>query len=129
MNKVYRIWDNKYNCYVEKDEVNRSYYLNKIGEVVIHTSYQFEDIIDLPNKESVKRFVVELNTRIKDKDQNYIFEGDIIQYTDNFSSYNDVIQWKDDTWGWDIPKCNVDFDEFSVKIIGNIHQNKELLNS
>lgn len=54
-----------------------------------------------------------------------IYEGDIICDNENHA-VDSVSKSKDDTWTWD-GEVVADFNEDSLEVIGNIHENPELL--
>lgn len=70
-------------------------------------------------------------TGFKDIDDNKIFEGDIIQYADENEGYK--VEWRYGAWvvgfyddDWNLIDV---LDNTPVKVIGNIHDNPELLGS
>lgn len=94
-----------------------------VGEHQVHT-------------ETVGRY-----TGIADKNGKKIFEGDIVKgkslfgwdYTGavTWSAQNNLIGWwvEGETGGWDLRDCSakISLDNITGEIIGNIHENKELL--
>lgn len=108
----FRAWDTACNCYVEKDW---QIYLN--GTVSVSDTWATKDII------------LEQYTGLKDKNGKEIFEGDI--YKDIYKDKNEIgiIEFKIGCF-W----CVSDDDPFEIssmnvylEIIGNIHENLELL--
>lgn len=64
-------------------------------------------------------------TGIEDKKGNKIFEGD--ELLDNVGNKSVVI-WRYSSWGLDFGTHQLNFpNKYTVTIIGNIHQNKDLL--
>lgn len=72
-------------------------------------------------------------TGLKDRNDVEVYEGDIVEITDTFHTYNVAIIWLEDgAWGFDVD----DPDEYgylsewdNMEVVGNIFENPELLNN
>ena len=66
-------------------------------------------------------------TGLRDKNGNEIYEGDVVRFPllDNRGGHPVVVEWKDAGWNW----LNIHYTGgLEVEVIGNIHENPELLN-
>ncbi|KAB8139287.1 hypothetical protein F9U64_01290 [Gracilibacillus oryzae] len=73
---------------------------------------------------------------LKDKNGTEIYEGDIVEYKDfSGGAYlfgkqpldRDVVKWNKDTGGYKVRGQGYTFNTKKMEVIGNIHQNPELL--
>jgi len=111
----YRVWDNV------KERFRDDVYLRPDGEV--QEWYPQAEIEEC-------RFIVELFTSLKDKNGKGVYEGDIVQYEDNFGTnqYPDMR-----TFTEEVRLVGGAFDPISeiptgiITVVGNIHENPELL--
>ena len=107
----FRVWD------IENNRYGQFNYLN------------LHEYLTMPN-----RCIVEQCTGLKDKNGGLIYEGDIITMANgsingNVFTSNWEVVWEDKNGKYRVPSWVSDKPDFShfVEVIGNIHQNLELL--
>lgn len=138
----FRVWDKKTNCY---DDFN----CIKIdgNGVVFDKDYDWQEEIWYDKADEEHNFVIEQYTGLKDKNGKEIYEGDIVRYLSYRKEYIGQIMFDfvDDSegyyvekhYGWGIRRDNYnlslgDYADDNMKcelveVIGNIHENPELL--
>ena len=90
------------------------------------TSFEGNEDCKKPNE-----VILEQCTGLKDKNGKEIYDGDIVRGHSPYYIENFEIAWREDRAGWfgfatddyTCPLCNIEH----LKVIGNIHENKELL--
>ena len=126
----FRVWDKINKVYFGGD-YGVSYYLTDSeidGDLYCR---QCDGPFDLSEDDD---FIVEQCTGLKDKNGKLIYEGDVMEhriYLGNPELY--IVKWSESVNGWvyqDVRnslKTSYILTEFTDSIIGNIHENKELL--
>jgi len=118
----YRVFYKKINQYLD-DEWSIS--INRDGS--INACRYYECAIDIKCEYAEQdQLVVEFCTGKKDKNSNLIYDGDIAQDPDCYE--NILIKWDEDDASFRLIQGNTsnEFDN-CIEIIGNIHENPELL--
>lgn len=126
-------WDMLAHITTHAGKISKYTQKTNYGEKYYHYAYQLWDRIDHPT--------IGQYTGLKDKNRKRIFEGDVIVY-DN-SPYNaycspqkGVIVWRNGTLCFKVKPykcvmyralCTDDFFEVKCEVIGNIHDNPELV--
>lgn len=115
----FRVWDKRYKQYV------KPYAICLDGRAIVVT----EPCNDLETLDS-EHVVIEFGTGLKDKNGQKIYEGDIVRYAIR-PSRTTVVEW----WSGEeeyYPCCTTSgfalpYSEDGYEVIGNVHENQELL--
>lgn len=121
----FRVWDTKDLQYIEDLDIVR---LTQNGKFV------FTNAMNNTEPElNPKRFVFEQCTGLKDKNGNLIYENDVVEYDDEYC----IVFFSTPTLQWGLMKSNcsvygdkikrLDIYQIDCEIIGNIHENGDLL--
>ena len=135
----FRVWiKDEERYYDESDE--ESYMIVPNGNVTYTSeSYEEDGVWFNDTTSATNDVVVEQYTGLKDKNGKEIYEGDIIQEEIDFNSkmtdgvYTYVVEWDSDTLCYGLRGNGNSIHDLlwevnaSVEIVGNIHENPELL--
>lgn len=105
----FRVWNNALGSYDMND-----HYLNEDGELSCKGDYVVEQCAGLKDKNGVLIYEGDLLKAIK------ILDMPVIQC----KRYDDSVCFVFDALGY----ARLDFSDYTLEVIGNIHENKELLN-
>ena len=126
----YRAWDS-----AKKEMFKDTFAITESGQVVV---VEQESVASFPDYVFVEHLVIMQSTGLVDRDGKIIFEGDVVQFEDcseasDFLYINTgIIEWcqggfhvtnRDSVLMEDL----LDGDSLDVTIIGNIYENRELL--
>ena len=117
----FRVWDNVDKKYIKTGVIKQEGYLAK---PTMANDFDLSPIDD-------GRYFVEQCTGLKDKNGDLIYEGDFVDVLPEIDT-TAVIEWSDDLARFTIIYENIccDFDNYygyDLEIIGNIHENPELM--
>lgn len=126
-----RFWDKRENSYVENP-----FYLDILP---IDDGFEMVSSVDLDDEST---FVPEQCTGLMDENDHEIYEGDIVRVAniDGGYAYTDVVRWcgEEDYPAFDLKRHSSNYDSNAlseilavgietIEVIGNIHENPELL--
>lgn len=133
----FRVWDKQDGCYAYSNNSDVDVlYIDTDGELTYGVyNNDYEDMDYIPESEAI----VEQCTGLKDKNGELIYENDLIKCpnglyriaVDDFGLWTaiyennplkDVVEWSDIVKNYAFNQENVE-----IEVIGNIHENKELL--
>lgn len=115
------------------------------GEVMYYDVYPFKDDALLLSYDEIafdevpaSDFIVMQSTGLKDKNDNEIFEGDIVKYESGCYTYTEEVAYNKIFAGFGVRDANANIiltfwvlaenvDLISLEVIGNIYENPELL--
>lgn len=108
----FRAWDPKEKKYLD------FFYIMPNGDGVIYSPSEDEDAV-----------IIEQCTGLKDKNGRLIYEGDIVKFKISSIKCVGAVRWDERTGGWLKDKTGQPLHTYikSVEVIGNIHENPELL--
>ena len=117
----HRIWDKELNCWVFGNTA-----IDSDGDIMFgRDCREWAPVVD-PD-----RLIIEYYIGQNDRDGVEMCEGDIVHYDNNRSkkAYRDVIKWAPfkSIAGFQVKSPMIDIFDSEILIIGNIHQNPELL--
>ena len=119
----FRVWNKREDCYIGKPNPQPLLQANGLLAYFTEATAKAMDFYD-----------IEFCTGLKDKNGKLIYEGDIMEhriYLGNPELY--VVKWSESLNGWvyqeakNSLKISYILTEFTDSIIGNIHENPELL--
>lgn len=127
----FRIWDNQNKCYLKEDKAESVAIGILKCKSINACIYNAKDSnIDF---EFGGNLEIELWTGLKDKNGEKIFEGDIVVLQSSYSKMEGVVKihnegtfYLDDKGYYQGSLVNL-AEEYNIAVIGNIHENKELL--
>lgn len=122
----YRVYDKVEKCYCDN-----AFSIDQFGICYIQDEDGYWEEID------EERYVVEQCTGLKDKNDKYIYDGDIVRYARNLRCNTppeirtEIVSW----WSGEeeyYPCCTTSgfalpYSEDGYEVIGNIHENPELI--
>ena len=122
----FRVWDKQDGCYAYSNNSDVDIlYIETDGELTYGVySNDYEDMIYIPESE----VIIEQCTGLKDRNGRLIYENDLIKIDDDVA----VINWSDYYARFMLESLEDIFDFETTyaeecEVIGNIHENKELL--
>jgi uncharacterized phage protein (TIGR01671 family) len=136
----FRVWDNLYQYFADQPD-GKGAGISLTGELVYAGDNSFE-MYDCDKDPSLKkfdrpeRFVVEQFTGLKDSNNKDIYEGDIVKALSSDNKYLSIVRWDDGDGRWafqsllskSMSYCyNLTYGCSRWEIVGNIHENPELL--
>lgn len=135
----FRVWDKRKNNYLKDFVFN---FINKFPYITIE---YFDNEYEYTHTFEENEIIIEQCTGLKDRNQKLIYEGDILDFDlstpRNGGNYRGFIRWQkqNNLIGWMISDMDMtgDWDLRQIahpndwmvygEIIGNIHENRELL--
>lgn len=132
----FRVWDKKYSEWIESSYNNNKYIpIDGWCKVVniAHDDVSYEKWWIDDEYES-SRIEIMQYTWLKDKNGKEIYEGDIVQCSQKWQIMLWKVVFKDGMFWWEFEKSWFSYlygviDKFKWEVIGNIHENPELINS
>ena len=115
------------------------------GKVMYYDVYPFKDDTLLLSYDeisfdevSASDFILMQSTELKDKNDNEIFESDIVKYKSGCNTYTEEVAYDKNFAGFGVRDANTDIiftfwelaediDLISLEVVGNIYENPELL--
>ncbi|WP_394992667.1 YopX family protein [Streptococcus alactolyticus] len=115
------------------------------GKVMYYDVYPFKDDTLLLSYDEIafdevpaSDFILMQSTELKDKNDNEIFEGDIVKYKSGCNTYTEEVAYDKNFAGFGVRDANADIiftfwelaediDLISLEVVGNIYENPELL--
>ena len=121
---LFRAWDKVSKKYREFDGMHDTMMMiNKDGKV---------EYYNLQNGSGGDEYILEQFTGLVDRNGKRVFEGDIIHVDNYDDGWNSMVEFKGGAFAVDVEGKEYDYTaigwlEYEVEIIGNIHDNPELL--
>ncbi len=120
---VFRAWDKVSKKYREFDGIHDTMTINEDGKV---------EYYNLQNGSGGDEYILEQFTGFTDKNGKRIFEGDIVHIDNYDEGWDSTVEFKGGAFAVDVEGREYDYTaigwtEYEAVVIGNIHDNPELL--
>ena len=120
---LFRAWDKVSKKYREFDGMHDTMTINEDGKV---------EYYNLQNGSGGDEYILEQFTGIKDRNGKMIFEGDIVHIDNYDEGWDSTVEFKGGAFAVDVEGREYDYTaigwtEYEAVVIGNIHDNPELL--
>ena len=122
----YRAWDN-----VKKEMFKDTFAITESGQVVV---VEQESVASSPDYVFVDHLVIMQSTGIKDKNGKEVFEGDIVKMAKDVYSeptYYEVVRHRGGAYRLESKQhgCELWLRHTDCEVVGNVYENKELLDA
>ena len=119
----FRVWDKQSNSYTKE----KKFYIDDFGGLFKYEKSKSTVYINSDNPYIMclcsDRYICEQCTGLKDKNGKLIYEGDIVKFENEISE----VKWCINGFAID-DGIQYLVDDMDIEVIGNVHENKELLN-
>lgn len=117
----FRVWDKVNECFVEDD---KTLYLDQLTGNIVYVGFDCGQFYNIEADD----MVLEQCTGLKDKTDKLIYEGDIVEYKiPGVPKLTEVVSWFASAAHYCKGAQDLSTYQKSTVIIGNIHENPELI--